>query len=711
MTVKRHVPLDAHSTNPERDPSDHSQSAYMDRRKSSAQEVEDTPVMHSELAASNGAALVGFVQAGDGSVPRVALDKLRERVSAEDFGASSSASAAANSAALSAALAAAQGVVISSPLEVDPQTFPTGNGKTLWFEGNGRFDTRFGQLTAIRVRSAGSFTEKPTLTVTATGSGSGAVISALMGARQATPAIAGSGYGFRDVLTLVGGTYTRAAKLIVSGRDANGAITSAFVSDPGEYSQLPSGNLAVTGGSGSGANVTLNWQLVGAHVTAAGGGYDTAPNITVEGAGVLLAPVIDAVGMELAFAGEIIAANQQIFGIYGAVKSALANDEIRPEWFGAKGDTPSGTALQKALDASAGKMLRLGAKRYWTDRTLTPPATCTIAGVNRTASTIVVKANVHVFTVRAGFDLYMRDFGIADPDNLMSLGASAVHFSPTTNSIQRVYFADMLIDVHGRGFSTESYECSEVFGCEWDRVNIYSTGAAMEMFYTTGLKLRHVLGEHIGRPQDSLVLRDFWFYGCTAMLGGGLVLSDVTSRVPHGSGIVVEGVGGHHAYPRFLQAWLYQCSADNCGYYGVDASGVDQFVIDGGYYALCGNIGNGACVRIVNASNYSILNAQLHDGKDANLTILDATRGQITSNRILRESVFAAAPCILIQAPSNIVGIVGNAIHGGSKGVRAVGAVNLMLLTSNDLTYNGAGPTDAVDASAVTNSTISNNLI
>lgn len=46
----------------------------------------DAGVLRLELAAGSGSSLVGFLQAGDGAVPRTAQDKMREFVSAKDFG-------------------------------------------------------------------------------------------------------------------------------------------------------------------------------------------------------------------------------------------------------------------------------------------------------------------------------------------------------------------------------------------------------------------------------------------------------------------------------------------------------------------------------------------------------------------------------------------------------------------------------------------------
>ncbi|WP_266158510.1 glycosyl hydrolase family 28-related protein [Dyella silvatica] len=47
----------------------------------------DTPVLHAELAAGGGSALVGYMQGGAGAVARTVQDKLRDVVSVKDFGA------------------------------------------------------------------------------------------------------------------------------------------------------------------------------------------------------------------------------------------------------------------------------------------------------------------------------------------------------------------------------------------------------------------------------------------------------------------------------------------------------------------------------------------------------------------------------------------------------------------------------------------------
>ena len=67
-----------------------------------------------------------------------------------------------------------------------------------------------------------------------------------------------------DVYTLVGGTFTRAATFIATG---TGAITGFELSDPGEYSELPTLTNAAftTSGSGTGEDIDLGQADVGSY--------------------------------------------------------------------------------------------------------------------------------------------------------------------------------------------------------------------------------------------------------------------------------------------------------------------------------------------------------------------------------------------------------------------------------------------------------------
>src|SRR5207249_1976848 len=64
-------------------------------------------------------------------------------------------------------------------------------------------------------------------------------------------------YNVSDTLTVVGGTSTTPAQLLVTNVDASGAITGVAILQPGQYSIQPTNPVSVTGGAGTGATFTL----------------------------------------------------------------------------------------------------------------------------------------------------------------------------------------------------------------------------------------------------------------------------------------------------------------------------------------------------------------------------------------------------------------------------------------------------------------------
>lgn len=78
--------------------------------------------------------------------------------------------------------------------------------------------------------------------------------------KVAAAAVASGGTGYRvgDVLTVSGGTSTRAARVYVAGVNAStGAVTAVSVDEAGIYSATPASPASTTGGSGSGCTLTL----------------------------------------------------------------------------------------------------------------------------------------------------------------------------------------------------------------------------------------------------------------------------------------------------------------------------------------------------------------------------------------------------------------------------------------------------------------------
>lgn len=76
-----------------------------------------------------------------------------------------------------------------------------------------------------------------------------------------TPSAAGAGYSVNDVLTVVGGTNTVAAQFKVTALTASG-VKTLVVQTAGAYTVLPTNPVAVTGGGGTGATLTVSWAGV-----------------------------------------------------------------------------------------------------------------------------------------------------------------------------------------------------------------------------------------------------------------------------------------------------------------------------------------------------------------------------------------------------------------------------------------------------------------
>lgn len=143
-----------------------------------------------------------------------------------------------------------------------------------------------GEITNLFVTDLGiGYQSAPGVTIGGDGSGATGVVSLqLVGA---TFDIVGSGYASGDILTVLGGTFTRAAqiKVIIPG-------TAFQVIDGGDYQLLPGSNttiggipattnVSVSGGSGSGAQFSCFWGLGVGTVTAAGSGYTFDPPVTL----------------------------------------------------------------------------------------------------------------------------------------------------------------------------------------------------------------------------------------------------------------------------------------------------------------------------------------------------------------------------------------------------------------------------------------------
>lgn len=137
-------------------------------------------------------------------------------------------------------------------------------------------------INSISVDVAGSYATLPTLSATV---GTGATLSPVMKAVSATFAAAGSGYAANDVLTLTGGTSTTSTQVTVDTVDGSGHILTAHISRVGSYTVLPTGPVAVTGGTGTGATFTMLWGLLSITVGAGGSNYDSTSVLSITGGG------------------------------------------------------------------------------------------------------------------------------------------------------------------------------------------------------------------------------------------------------------------------------------------------------------------------------------------------------------------------------------------------------------------------------------------
>lgn len=71
---------------------------------------------------------------------------------------------------------------------------------------------------------------------------------------------AGTGYSEDDIVSLVGGTYSQTASLVVASVDTGGEVLTVEVSGAGRYFEIPANAVTSTGGDGTGATFTVTWS-------------------------------------------------------------------------------------------------------------------------------------------------------------------------------------------------------------------------------------------------------------------------------------------------------------------------------------------------------------------------------------------------------------------------------------------------------------------
>lgn len=119
-----------------------------------------------------------------------------------------------------------------------------------------------------------------------TGPGSGGTASLSLTAVSATITAGGTGYLVGDILVLTGGslqtsTYApltdqnQATVITVTAVTVGGVVSGISFTNTGYYISVPANVASVTGGAGTGATFTLNWQFTDPFIITPGSGYVT----------------------------------------------------------------------------------------------------------------------------------------------------------------------------------------------------------------------------------------------------------------------------------------------------------------------------------------------------------------------------------------------------------------------------------------------------
>ena len=137
-------------------------------------------------------------------------------------------------------------------------------------------------MTGLTVTAAGTYTSVPTVTINPA---AGTVVSVAMKMKSVVIADDGSGYSAGDVLSVAGGTSTVTATIKVVSVNGTGEIQSAEIQAAGNYTALPSNDVSVSGGAGTGAEFTLTWEVDSVTMSNTGTGHFTNPTITFSAGG------------------------------------------------------------------------------------------------------------------------------------------------------------------------------------------------------------------------------------------------------------------------------------------------------------------------------------------------------------------------------------------------------------------------------------------
>ena len=145
-----------------------------------------------------------------------------------------------------------------------------------------------GTVTATTRTALGTYTTAPSVVISAptTAGGVQATGVAIIQTTAATIAGGGTGYTVGDTITMVGGTLqTGGAGTFRVASVSGGVITSVDTPNYSQYLTPPTNPVSVTGGTGSGATLTVSYIFGYVSLTNAGSGYVEQPTITFSGGG------------------------------------------------------------------------------------------------------------------------------------------------------------------------------------------------------------------------------------------------------------------------------------------------------------------------------------------------------------------------------------------------------------------------------------------
>jgi hypothetical protein len=145
-----------------------------------------------------------------------------------------------------------------------------------------------GTVTAITRTVLGGYTSVPSVALSAptTAGGVQATATCYVQITSATIAGGGTGYTVGDTITMVGGTLAfGGAGTFRVATVSGGVITSVDTPNFAAYAVVPTNPVSITGGTGSGATLNVNYFIGAFTITNAGSGYVEQPTVTFSGGG------------------------------------------------------------------------------------------------------------------------------------------------------------------------------------------------------------------------------------------------------------------------------------------------------------------------------------------------------------------------------------------------------------------------------------------